>query len=175
MATEFHDLDTLPCKGRSLPMFTLPATTGESVRLWQFKQRRPVLLAVLPAFATSGSRDWLMRLSGERTHLAELDVAVLVIARQPLAQLRQLQAEADMPFTLLADEDGTVTAKYLPAEMGAEAAGVYVADRYLQCLDRWIVADARGLPDPQAMLTPIATADMEDCSCGLPAWPEVGQ
>ena len=73
----------LPRVGESLPAFALADTAGHVVRLRDFKQRRPVLLAFLRAPGAAASRTWLAALARERARLDELRVAVLVIAPQP--------------------------------------------------------------------------------------------
>jgi hypothetical protein len=92
----------------------------------------------------------------------------LIVPPEPLARARELQAALDLPFTLLADEAGATRDVY-----GLEGSvGLYVADRYLQCLGAWRAPDADGLPALAEPLTLLLAAEQEDCGCGLPAWPE---
>lgn len=159
----------LPYPGRPLPGFTLPETGGGTFRLGSLKQRRPVLLAFVHGSECAACRTWLAGLARERAALADLDAAVLIVAPEPVAQLRQLQAQVDLPFTLLADEAGSVAAAYVPH---AGHLALYAADRYLQCLAGWHAPEATGLPPLEAPLTALLAAEQEDCGCGLPAWPE---
>ncbi len=161
----------LPRVGESLPAFALADTAGNVVRLRDFKQRRPVLLAFLRAPGAAASRAWLAALAHERARLDELRVAVLVIAPQPTERLRQLQIELDLPFALLADTDGATAAGYLAAGDEAQDA-LYAADRYNHCLARWLAADASGFPPLAKVFVEFAFAEQEDCACGLPAWEE---
>lgn len=163
---------SLPAVGRGLPTFTLRDTAGEARRLWDYKQRRPVLLTVLRDTDDALGHVWLERLAASRSILDEHRVAVLVVASEPVARMRELQSALDLPFTLLADPEGEVAARYLPAAPDAEALAVYLADRYLQCLSRWLVRDESGLPAVDAIAAALALADQDDCACGLPAWPE---
>jgi peroxiredoxin len=154
--------------GAPLPGFALPDTSGGTTRLWDFKQRRPVLLAFPHAGGCPVCRTWLATLAARRAELADLDVAALVIVTEPVARARELRAALDLPFTVLADEKGATRDVY-SLEDGV---GLYVADRYLQCLGAWRSPDANGLPALAEPLTLLLAAEQEDCACGLPAWPE---
>jgi peroxiredoxin len=159
----------LPRPGESLPAFALTDAAGSVVRLRDFKQRRPVLLAFLRDLDSPANREWLARLARERGRLDELRTAVLVVAPAPVERLRRLQTELDLPFALLADADGQTAAAYLPA--GDEAPdALYAADRYNHCLARWLAPDASGFPPLAKVFVEFAFAEQEDCACGLPAW-----
>lgn len=157
--------------GGPLPGFTLPNTGGGSTRLWNFKQRRPVLLAFVPDGEPEDAHRWFTSLAQRRAELAELDAAVLLTLPQPMERLRALHAAQDLPFTLLADEGGAVTRVYR-ASGGSDAKVVLVAaDRYLQCLGVWRASSVADLPPLEEPLTLLLAAEQEDCGCGLPAWP----
>lgn len=159
----------LPRTGESLPAFALNDTAGNAVRLRDFKQRKPVLLAFLREPESEATREWLVGLREVRARLDELRVAVLVIAPLPVERLRELQAALDLSFTLLADVEGQVAARYLP-DAAAEQDALYAADRYNHCLARWFAADASGFPPHAKVFTEFAFAEQDDCACGLPAW-----
>lgn len=158
--------------GGPLPGFTLPNTAGGTTRLWEFKQRRPVFLAFLPGGDGTDTRRWLSLLTARRAALADLDAAVLLALPEPVERLRTLQAAADLPFTLLADEDGSVARMYSAGGKRAEGAVMVAADRYLQCLGVWRAPSLADLPPLEEPLTLLLAAEQEDCGCGLPAWPE---
>ncbi len=164
----------LPRAGQPMPTFTLTASDGTTMRLWDFKQRRPVLLAYLHGSACASCRNWLAALAAEWPRFAEQGTAAVLIAPEPVERLRSLQAELRLPFPLLSDPDGTVATAYVLGEPGAGERGValYAADRYLQCLARWFADDADTLPPLEAPLIAIRDAELEDsCGCALPAWP----
>lgn len=162
----------LPAVGRGLPTFTLRDTADVERRLWDYKQRRPVLLTVMRDTRAGLGREWLARLLAARRVLDERCAATLVIAPQPAERLRELQAALDLPFTLLADPDGDTTKRYLTSQPDGERLAIYLADRYLQCLGRWLVRSLADLPPLDDIAATLALADQDDCACGLPAWPE---
>lgn len=156
-----------PRPGGQLPGFALPSAAGTTVRLWDFKQRRPLLIALTHGADCPTCRAWLAALARERARLEEAQAAVLVLVPEPVERLRTLQAELDLPFTLLA-RDARATAAYLPAPDTGVA--LYAADRYGECVGGWHAADADALPPLDAPLADLALADQGDCECAIPAW-----
>lgn len=152
------------------PAFALPDTFGGVTRLYDFRQRQPVLLTFLHEPRCPACRAWLAALARRRARLDELGAAVVVVMPEPIAELRTLTMELDLPFRLLADEKGGVAARYgLSSERATVAA--FALNRYGHVLHAWHAADAASLPPMDAPLDLIAFAEMEDCGCGLPAWP----
>lgn len=166
------DATRLPSVGRGLPTFTLGDTAGVPHRLWDYKQRRPVLLTVLRDTRDPISRRWLTQLAAERRVFDEHCTATLVVAPEPVERLRELQSALDLPYILLSDATGAVVSRYLPPDSADARLAVYLADRYLQCLGRWLVHEDGDLPVLGELTASLALADQDDCACGLPAWPE---
>jgi peroxiredoxin len=159
---------TAPRPGEQLPAFALPSAAGAIVRLWDFKQRQPLLLAFTHGVDCPACRARLAQLARERARLDEAGAALLVLAPEPIERLRTLQAELALPFTLLA-RDECATAAYLPAPAG-DGVVLYAADRYGECVGAWLASDANSLPALDAPLADLALADQNDCACAMPAW-----
>jgi peroxiredoxin len=165
-----------PREREALPLFTLPNTRGRNVRLWDFKQRRPVVLLFIHGADCPACRQALVALAGRTEELRQLHAAVLAIAPEPLDRLARLREALALPFNLLADTDCAVTARYLPPGLGADgraATGLFVADRYGECGLAATAAEATELPDADAILAEIVQADESRGACSVPAWPDV--
>lgn len=158
----------LPRAGSALPGFALPSAAGRTVRLWDYKQRQPLLLAFLHGADCPACRAWLAGLARDRDRLEEARAATLIALPEPAERLRALQIALDLPFTLLDDQARAAAARYLPA--GAVGVALYAADRYGQCLDAWHGSDAGTFPALGAPLADFALAEHDDCACTLPAW-----
>lgn len=155
---------------RPAPAFVLSATHGGTIRLADYRQRHPVLLALLHAADCQACRSWLAALAKRRARLDELGAAVLIVMPEPIAALGALGTKLDLPFPLLSDADGAVAARYgLPS--GESGVAVVALNRYGYPIGVWRADDGGALPPPDAPLDTIAFAEMEDCGCGLPAWP----
>lgn len=157
-----------PRAGEMLPGIALPSATGSTARLWDYKQRQPLLLAFLHGADCAACRAWLAGLAHQRARLDEARAAALIVLPEPVERLRALQAALDLPLTLLSDQARAAAGRYLPA--GAEGVALYAADRYGQCLGAWHTPDAGALPALDAPLADFTLAEHDDCACTLPAW-----
>ncbi|HEX8035628.1 MAG TPA: redoxin domain-containing protein [Ktedonobacterales bacterium] len=178
----------VPEEGYALPTFSLEDAGGRTIRLWDYKQRRPVLLAFVHATDCACCRVWLRSLLDRQAQLHELRVVTLVVVPEPAERLDALQAELGSVASMLSDAERAVTARYIPTAPTAgsvaqftrpktataslrQPVGLYAADRYLHCLGRWFAEDADTLPPLDEPLSEIAFATQEGCGCSLPAWP----
>ena len=161
--------------GESMPGFALPDTTGNIVRLKAFKQRRPLLVALLHSATCPDCRQWLSELASARDDLAYLDVQPLLIFPDNLATLGALQAELHLPGALLSDPRHETLSRYVGAEESfAHQPMLLVAvNRYSYCLDAWLADLPSQWPTLAELLATFAFAEQEDCACGLPIWPDV--
>jgi peroxiredoxin len=160
--------------GQKMPGFALTDTEGNVVRLSSFRQRRPVLIALLHGAACPDCRAWLPTLAAARDELAYQNVQPLLIFPDEPMTLYTLQQEVNPPAKILADPLHTTLTRYLRIEEPALHRPVLLVavGRYNECLDTWL-ADEPAHWSPLAQpLALFAFAEQEDCACGLPAWPE---
>jgi hypothetical protein len=181
-----------PRPGDQLPLFTLPDRAGRAIRLWDFKQRRPVVLAFLHGPGCPTCRAYVAALAARSDDLAVTHAAVLVIVPGAVSPASTIDdgstggaadpaeawahwADALTPAHILplVDREGAVTARYLPpaSDQDRRAVALYVADRYGACGLGVIAPDADRLPTPDAILAELAHADEGTCACLEPAWP----
>ena len=99
----------LPVIGKPAPDFSLPSTTGESVSLKQYKGKKTVVLYFYPKDETPGCTK---EACDFRDHAAEFErhnVVILGISTDPLEAHHKFREKHHLPFTLLSDEDATVS------------------------------------------------------------------
>ena len=160
-----------------VPGFTLPDADGAVVRLAAFKQRRPVLLALLHSATCAHCRAWLTGLNAEREELAYRCVQPLLIFPDDPATLRALRDELNVPGALLSDPAGETRARYLgvedePDQHERPSVLLMAVGRYNELLETWIAKEPSGWPPLSQPLATFAFAEQEDCACGLPVWPD---
>lgn len=164
-----------PRCGALAPAFALPdvARPAEAapVRLRAWRQRRAVLLALLPASSGGQRVAWLRALVARHEELAEAQVVTLAIAIAggERAAVADLWRQADIPFPLLADAGGATLAAYLGA--GASLPTLALVDRYNVLLALLPAASPDAAPDLDAALREFAYAEQQDCACTIPIWP----
>ncbi len=102
----------LPVIGKPAPDFTLPSTSGEPVSLRQFKGKKTVILYFYPKDDTAGCTR---EACDFRDHSAEIEShgAVLFgVSTDPMESHLKFKEKHHLPFTLLTDEDATVSKQY---------------------------------------------------------------
>lgn len=133
-------------RGTILPDFEL-FTQGSSkpVSLWDYKQKRNVVLAVLHAACTNCS-EYVEMLQESGRLLASSNAVTLAVFP---ATLEELPAPPAIPQILfLADPENTIRVK-LAIQPGEVA--VFIADQWGEVYAAYIAADAVKLPGAQAI------------------------
>src|SRR5690348_3789579 len=159
--------------GQTMPGFALPDASGASIRLRSFRQRRPVLLALLHNAACPECHAWLSTLTPAREELEYLNVEPLLIFPDDSASLYDLQHELNLLGRLLSDPRNAVRDSYLHTEKSSKPpyVALVAVGRYNECLDVWVADEPSQWPLLAELMATFAFAEQEDCACGLPIWP----
>ena len=160
-----------------IPGFALPDANGATMRLAAFKQRRPVLLALLHSANCPHCRAWLAGLDAAREELNYRCVHPLFIFPDDRPTLQALQQEMNLPGALLSDPSDETRARYLGAraeqdQHERQSVLLIAVGRYNELLDVWVAHEPSEWPPLSEPLAAFAFAEQEDCACGLPIWPE---
>jgi len=102
----------LPVIGKPAPDFSLPSTTGESVSLRQFKGKKTVVLYFYPKDETPGCTREACDIRDQFSEFERHGVVVLGVSTDSLDSHRQFTDKHHLPFTLLSDEDASVSKMY---------------------------------------------------------------
>lgn len=117
-----------PKIGNIAPALTLLDQSGEKISLKQFRGKKNVVLYFYPKAMTPGCTVQACGIRDSKQALAKLHTVVLGISPDPVAKLGRFVDKQDLNFTLLSDEDYSVTDKYgawgLKKFMGREFMGV---------------------------------------------------
>jgi len=129
-----------------IPPITARMASGATLRAWDFKQKRALVIAFLHADCAA-CRAWLAQLASRAAVLAEHDAVALVI----YSQTPPRDAEALPPEILTAaDLTGNSQEAFLGRDAfssaGLNRVGAFVADRYGELFAQWLSRDADGLP-----------------------------
>jgi len=99
----------LPTVGKPAPEFTLPSTSGEPVTLKSFKGKKTVVLYFFPKAESPGCTREAGDFREQFAELERLGVVVLGVSTDPLETLLKFKDRQRLPFTLLSDEDASVS------------------------------------------------------------------
>ncbi len=146
-----------------LPAFELPDARGGTVRSWDYKSRRHLVLWLAgatpdqSALAAMATREGAIQAEG---------AALLVIVRASPDVARQIGSDSGLHGPILADGDGRVHAR-----LDAGQPTLLVADRNGTIY--WRAPDAGGRPDLDEALSWLRYLNILEPECGtfVPAWP----
>lgn len=105
-------MSTIPAVGKKAPAFTLPASTGEKIKLSQFQGEQNVILYFYPRDNTPGCTQEACDFRDNIAQFQNADTVVLGVSTDSLASHEKFAAKYELPFPLLADEDHAVAEKY---------------------------------------------------------------
>jgi peroxiredoxin Q/BCP len=97
--------------GAEAPAFELQNQQGDSIALSDFRDQR-VVVYFFPRANTEGCTTQACSFRDNWSAFEERDVAVLGISDDPVSDLVDFADDYDLPFHLLSDEDGSVSAAY---------------------------------------------------------------
>lgn len=138
------------------------------VRLRALRQRRPVVVALLPGADSAQSERWLRSLAERASDLTYYEAAIYAVAHEDEA--RRLRGEVDVLFPILADESGATLAAYLGGN--ATLPALAIVDRYSRLAALLRASTAEDAPDLDAAVRELGFADQQDCACAVPVWDE---
>ncbi|MBZ5658854.1 MAG: peroxiredoxin family protein [Acidobacteriia bacterium] len=135
-----------------IPPLTARAVEGKIVRAWDYKQKRPLVIAFLHSDCPHCTA-WLEQLAASAGEIVEREAVALVIYAE--ASPRRA-AELPPPFIAASDATGHSHRAFLGREAfgpaGLDRVGVFVTDRYGELYGQWIGRDAVELPAKKEIL-----------------------
>jgi len=102
----------LPTIGKPAPDFTLPSTSGETVTLKQFKNKKTVVLYFYPTDETPGCTREACGFRDLTPQFEERGAVILGVSTDPVDSHLKFRDKHHLPFPLLADEDASVSKAY---------------------------------------------------------------
>ena len=127
-----------------IPPLTARTATGETVRAWDYKHKKSLLIAFLHSDCTQ-CKGFATRLVSRASEL-DRDCIALVISLEP----QRWAIQAPPQVVLASDVVGRAAQEYLGTDafgpLGLARVGLFVADRYGELFAQWEARDADGLP-----------------------------
>jgi peroxiredoxin len=137
-----------PHSRRYLQPFDLPAADGARVRLWDYRQRRNVVLFVHHGSTCPRCRAELTRFARRYQAYRERDAEVLAIGPDGPALSADLAQTLDLPFPLLSDPGGLLVSR-----QGVQVPAVLIGDRFEEIWAAWAPRDDLELPTQEEIVS----------------------
>ena len=143
-----------------IPPLTARTLDGVTVRAWDYKQKRNLVIAMLHADCPN-CKLWLSQLTARAAELVELEsVGMIIFSESPPRSAELLPT----PFVAAVDPSGQSHRAFLgktafgPA--GQDRVGVFVTDRYGELYAQWSAREASEIPAVNEILKPILQIQM---------------
>jgi len=144
-------------KLRSLiPVFQLMSADGRAVNIWDYKSRKNMVLAFLPASDCPECVEFLRSASNMYHRYEEENAVLLLIVRGGVESATALYDKLHPPFPILYDEIGEVTRRYTDV-----VPAVFVADKFGELYAQWIVGPDGFLPTQKEILDVVELINLE--------------
>ncbi len=157
-----------PHSGRYLAAFSLPATDGRTVRLWDYRQRRNVVLFFHHGAGCPRCRAELSRFARHYPAYRERDAEVVAIGPDAPDEQAVLAAALGLTFPLLSDPEADTADR-----QGVDLPAVLVGDRFEEIWAAWSPPDELDLPSQEEVLGWLEFISIQCHNRALP--PEWGQ
>jgi peroxiredoxin Q/BCP len=102
----------LPVIGKMAPDFTLPASTGETISLKQYKGKKTVILYFYSKDDTPGCTREACDFRDHTAELEQNNVVILGVSTDGMESHHKFRDKHQLTFPLLSDEDATVSKLY---------------------------------------------------------------
>lgn len=140
-------------EGEMVPVFQLTTTSGQVIRLRDYRHRRNLVIVLLADPACGPCRALLQQMAAEYREYRSLNTEILAILEAPPDASRQMAAELKLPFPVLVDEARQVLARYLPGRRnGMPVLSVFITDRYGELYSQILAEDEQTVPGSDEVL-----------------------
>ncbi len=153
-----------------IPPLTIHTPDGRTVRAWDYKQKRNLVIAFLDTDCAPCD-EFLRALAAGAAALREKDaVALVVFLEQPSPRLTD-----SLPPAIIvgADMPGNSARAFLGedafASRGFVRGGVFVTDRYGELFAQWII-ERHKFPAIAEILSALDHGEMACDECSAPSW-----
>ena len=157
-------------KGQLIPPLSIHTPDGRTIRAWDYKQKKNLVLAFLDTDCAP-CEEFLRALSASALTLHEKEaVALVVFLEQPA---RRLTDSLPPGIIVGADMPGNSARAFLGedafASRGFVRGGVFVTDRYGELFAQWITQRHK-FPVIAEILSALDHVEMSCDECSTPSW-----
>ncbi|HEY8459480.1 MAG TPA: redoxin domain-containing protein [Blastocatellia bacterium] len=157
--------------GQIIPAFSLTAANRrERIGPWNYKQRRNLAIFFIHSAECRMCVELLRAVAANYGEYQRLEAEALAIAPDEIDRLRRLAQELNLPFPVLADEEGKIRARYLTPSGQPEAA-VVVTDRWGEIFARNFAGREHDLPSEAGIREWLEFIELQCEECFPSEWP----
>jgi len=114
---------------RPVPLFELPSTLGRNIQLWEYRQRKNVLILFLCSDNNRNGKI-LRNFADNYDQYLSQNTEILAIINEDQKEIDGLKKELNLPFPMLSDMSGNVADKYTQIIDKCSIPSVFVIDKF---------------------------------------------
>lgn len=141
-------------KHKTAPDFELLTVDGELVSLWDYRQRKNLVLLFLKQAPHAETQKLITQFSEHYTAFREESGEVLLITDH------EPDTQEKLPFPILLDPQTEVIDAYVNSSP-ENRIGLFILDRYGEVWQQWQASTLSDLPEPTAILDTLAHIEMQ--------------
>ncbi|NWF86708.1 redoxin domain-containing protein [Candidatus Bathyarchaeota archaeon] len=150
-----------------VPYLNLPSHKNNNVNLWDFKQRKNIVIIFHHGMACASCRNKLKKLAKVYNIMQSLETEVFGVSFNNTSETKK-QTELDgISFLLLSDLDGETTERftYVDKARNAPFPSVFITDRFGELRYQKIAREAEDLPGEEEILSWLLLIQTECPEC----------
>jgi peroxiredoxin len=157
-----------PIAENFMPEFELSSSTGQTFRTSDYRNRRSLILVFAGEYSRDTSYALLLDLAKHYSEIAGERAEVLVVVRGTPKDAAQIKQRNDLPFPVLADEDGQVHRNYgaMTSDGRSASEAVYAAGRFGKVYLSSRASDGPPLPTANDILGSLHFIESQCPECG---------
>ncbi|MBS7644574.1 MAG: redoxin domain-containing protein [Candidatus Bathyarchaeia archaeon] len=150
-----------------VPYLNLPSNKGTDVNLWNFKQRKNLVIIFHHGRSCINCRNKLKELSKVYREIQSLEAEVVAVSLDNLEDSEIQGEEDELPFPLLSDRYGVNSEKYtyIDKSRGTLFPAVFITDRFGALRHQKIAEEATDLPEAVEILSELLLIQVECPEC----------
>jgi peroxiredoxin len=150
-----------------VPYLNLPSNKGMNVNLWNFKQRKNLVLIFHHGKACSHCRNKLKELVEAYKEIKAFEAEILAISFDSLEDANDQGEEDKIPFPLLCDHSGATTERFtfIDKSKNMPFPTFLITDRFGALRYQKIAQEATDLPDTAEILSWLLLIQLECPEC----------
>ena len=150
-----------------VPYLNLPSNKGANVNLWDFKQRKNLVLIFHHGRTCSNCRKKLKELAEAYKEIQALEAEILAVSFDNLEDAKVQGDEDKLPFPLLSDQSGATTERftYIDKSKSMPFPAIFITDRFGALRHQKIAEEATDLPSAVEILSGLLLIQIECPEC----------
>lgn len=150
-----------------VPHLNLPSSNSLNVNIWDFKQRKNLIIVFHHGRACNHCREKLKELANAYAEIQFLEAEVLAVSFDGIEDLKRQREEDALPFPLLSDKNGATSERFTFVDKSKNTLfpAIFVTDRFGALRFQKIAEEATGLPSTSEILSTLSLIQIECPEC----------